>query len=449
MPLTALLVLLGVTMVARASQNMAQTTLPVVAADLVHLRGGPIGLVSAASGVVAVVTMSVVSSRIPVRFVRGSLVLALLVLAGSFPLVGDARGPLSLTAGARVLGLAGGLVFPTLLTAVGGLGGDEVARGARDRPIALLSVALSVGLAWGPFVEGGVLASSAGDLRAVFAWFVIGPVAGAAALVVLGGPRRRSSRPAPVAAAARPGPGDKVRVPLLAALRDEHFQIALLGQLLYTAPFAAVVVFGALFARHDYGLSLAGVEVAFGVFFAVSLAVRSLVAWRSPIVSKLAWFQLAAVLTVAGLALMAIGRDDAELLVAMALLGVPHGLTYPLAMGMVAEGRPSAQLASVNAHLSATVQVANLLLAPLLGVGIDAAGYRVTFGALVAPVVVAALLQRRIGRRDASGESDTSGESDISGPGDGRAGVAGGHGTITTGGRAAPRGLWRASPWST
>ena len=146
---------------------------------------------------------------------------------------------------------------------------------------------------------------------------------------------------------------------------------------------------------------------------------------------------------VAGLALMAIGRDDAELLVAMALLGVPHGLTYPLAMGMVAEGRPSAQLASVNAHLSATVQVANLLLAPLLGVGIDAAGYRVTFGALVAPVVVAALLQRRIGRRDTSGESDTSG------PGDGRAGVAGGHGTITTGGRAAPRGLWRASPWST
>jgi predicted MFS family arabinose efflux permease len=419
---------------------MAQTTLPLVASDLLHLRGAPIGLITAASGVVAVVTMSVVSSRIPLQWIRPSLVLALLVLAASFPLVGDARGPVSLTAGALVLGLAGGVVFPTLLTAVGGLGGEEVARGARDRPIALLSVALSTGLAFGPFVEGGVLSWSGGDLRAVFDWFAIGPVVGALALSGLVWARRRSRpaparlpQPVPVPRAACSVPGDRVRVALPAALRDEGFQVALLGQLMYTAPFAAVVVFGALFARHADGMSLAGVEVAFGVFFVVSFGVRSAVAWRSPIAHKLAWFQLSAALTVAGLGLMALGRGEAALLAAMALLGVPHGLTYPLAMGMVAEGRPSAQLASVNAHLSAAVQVVNLVLAPLLGLGIDAIGYRVTFAALVVPVVVAALVQRRIGHRD--------------GYGDGRSDGMGG--TLGLGGRAASREVRRASAWTT
>ena len=378
---------------------MGQTTFPLLAADLLRLRASTIGVLTAASGAVAVVTMAAVSARVPTRQVRHALVVALVVLAGAFPLIGDAHGLFALTIGVLVLGLAGGLVFPALVTAVGGIGGEEVVRGSRDRPIALLGVSLSLGLAIGPFVETAVLALSHANLRTAFRWFALGPLAAAlvmAVVIVLG-----ADGSVPVAPPVPP-----VRVSLRRALADRAFEVALLGQLLYTAPFAAVVVFGALFARHVYGLSLSQVQIAFGVFFVMSFLVRSIVAWRSPIRHKLAWFHLSAVLTLAGLVVLAAGRDMAELLVAMALLGVPHGLTFPLSMGIVAEGRPHSELASVNARLSAAVQVVNLVLAPVLGLGIDDLGYRVTFALLVLPVAGAAVAQRRVAQRRAGRHQD-------------------------------------------
>ncbi|HUY97815.1 MAG TPA: MFS transporter, partial [Verrucomicrobiae bacterium] len=212
---------------------------------------------------------------------------------------------------------------------------------------------------------------------------------------------RRPTRD-PAAGAAAPAAGS--RVGLRQALRDPDFTVALLGQLFYAAPFAALIVFGALFARRDDGLSPSAIQVMFGVFFGVSLLVRLLIAWRSPVRRKLRWFRVSAGLTCLGLLVLATGRGEAALLVAMALLGAPHGLTFPLAMALVAERRPRLELISLNAHLTASVQAVNLILPPVIGIGIDRLGYRPMLLTLLIPVAAAALAQNRVSGRLGAGD---------------------------------------------
>jgi len=417
----ALAVLLVVTMLMRASQNMAQTTFPLVAGDLLHLNATAVGAIAAGGGGASVLAMVVLASRIPARRVPLVLVASLLMLGLAFPLVAAAHSVLVLTGAVLLLGLGGGLVFPTLITAVGGIAGEDAGPGARDRPIALLGVALSASLAIGPFVETASLAVSGGNLRTAFLWFTLGPLLAAVMMAAVvtrrsgWGRARRAARwdtgreaaslaglvgPASeaVVEAGRSAPGT-ARVSLRRALDDPAFQVALLGQLLYAAPFAALIVFGALFARHDYGLSPAQIQVAFGVFFVVSFMVRAGLAWRSPIRHKLAWFRVSAALTLVGLVVIGLGHGELQLLLAMALLGVPHGLTFPLSMALAAESRPHRELPSINAHLTASVQAVNLALPVFLGLGIDAVGFRATFLILLIPVAAAGAAQHRVGVR--------------------------------------------------
>jgi MFS family permease len=513
---------------------MSQTTFPLVAGDLIHLGPTAVGIVAAAGSAIAVIVMVLLAARIPTTRAGVALVGSLVLMAISFPLIGEAHDTYVLVIGVLLLGVGGGLAFPTLITAVGGTAGENAQRGARDRPIALLGVALSISLAIGPFVETGVLDAFRGNLRDAFLWFTLAP-AGAAAVLVLvlrkrkrarmrntrdqSGPNQQESsggvieqeeadhaskgiepcdpvdkdrdltrhqaRPDQVgnateedstegkAAGGSRDTQDRGRVPILIAasplitgevptiepdadlesfdtsknvqrpknsalskheemhvkpgqvsennsehhgeedrrdklgqwqsfrriMSDPGFQVALFGQLLYAAPFVAIVVFGALMDRHDFHLSAAGTQIAFGVFFAVSFVVRSLLAWQSPIPHKIGLFRLSSVLTLAGLIILALSHGVAALLIAMAVLGIPHGLTFPLAMGLVAEDRSHSELAEVNAHLSAAVQAVNLALPLVLGIGIDAVGYREMFLVLLAPVALASAAQWVVAKR--------------------------------------------------
>lgn len=402
-----LLGLLATTMLMRASQNMAQTTFPLLGGDLLHLPASEVGAIAAASGGAAVVTMVALASRIPVHRGPAALVASLVVLAAAFPVIAVSGNGAVLTVGALLLGSGGGLAFPTLITAVGG----TASQSARDRPIALLGVALSASLAIGPFVESGILAATGDALRPAFLWFTLAPLAamGLTLVVYRGTQASRDSgasalRTAPERATvldARPRRQTATqtdRLSFLGALRDRSFQVALMGQLLYAAPFSALIVFGALMARHVYGLSAGQVQLAFGVFFLTSFLVRAGIAWRSPIAHKLAGFQVSAALTLAGLLVVGWGHGELALLTAMVLLGIPHGLTFPLAMAIVAEDRSAAHLGAVNAHLTASIQAVNLVLPLALGLGVDALGFRAVYLLLAAPVSAAALALLKLWR---------------------------------------------------
>ena len=109
--------------------------------------------------------------------------------------------------------------------------------------------------------------------------------------------------------------------------------------------------------------------------------------------TKVALARVTAGLTMVGLMGLGLGPSVSTLMMSMALLGVPHGITLPLASSLVADGRPEDDLPAVNSYLSAVVQAVTVALSPVLGVTAGVLGYRLSFLILLGPVGFCALTQ--------------------------------------------------------
>ena len=164
--------------------------------------------------------------------------------------------------------------------------------------------------------------------------------------------------------------------------------MALTVQLLYAVPFSAVTVFGALLARHDYGLSPAGTQLAFSAFFVASLLGRLAITRRSPVPAKHRVLLGAALVTAVGMVVLSLGGSPLVLFTAMVVLGVAHGVTFPLALALVAESVPSEQLAAANASLFAATNLVSVTAPILLGQIVEHAGYPAMCLAVLGPVAV-------------------------------------------------------------
>jgi MFS family permease len=157
--------------------------------------------------------------------------------------------------------------------------------------------------------------------------------------------------------------------------------------LTYQVPFSALIAFGALLARNSDHASAAGAELAFGVFFAVSFAVRGVLAFVSPRQTTSTLLAVSVVATIAGVALLAAASDLALLLVAMAVLGIPHGATFPLASGILAERTPRHHLAAANGRLMASANTISIVVPLLSGWLATRVGYPHMFLTIEVPVV--------------------------------------------------------------
>ncbi len=389
------------------TQNMAMTTLSLLGREALHLGAGAIGALGAIGGSALALVTLFISRRVPhhraatsAAWGMGALAVALLVLASapSFPV---------LVAGVLLLGVGGGMAMPGLLNAVASQAGHQ-----RERVIALYTVTLSISLAAGPLLETLVLALAHQAVRVPYVVFVVFPLAGAGLALWVG--RERASRPieegpaeepsgsavvaqlptgelAAVEPAKEPGPEGRGagrargRSGLLATRSG---QIALVTELLYGVPFAGITVFGALVARVGFGFSPAKAQLGFTVFFVASFIARGAVAWRAPIVRKRSLLTLAALLTGGGLLLLGLGPGSWALFLAMGLLGIPHGLTFPLALALVAEATPLEDLPRANASLLGSGNMLSVIVPLVLGGVIPEIGYRYTTLVMLGPVLV-------------------------------------------------------------
>jgi len=373
----------------RLSQNAAQTTFPLLGRHVLGLSAATVGVLGTLMGVAGVVANLVVGAVLPTHratnaVAAGSALLVLGVLAFA-----DA-GSLAAFAGAAVLlGLAGGATTPSLATEAGRAPGPH-----RDRALARYTLVLSTSLAVGPLVETALLAASGQNLRFPF---LMCAVLGSAGLA-LGVRRRRPpewDRPAapppgatvPVRSGRRSAPLGPFRLgPGRGLLASPAGRLALTVQLLYAVPFSAVTVFGALVARQDFGLSPAGAQLAFSTFFVASLLGRLGMTLRSPVSAKHGLLLSAALLTIAGVAVLSVASAPALLFLAMVMLGVPHGLTFPLALALAAEAAGPEHLGAANASLFASTNVAAVIAPVVLGAVAGASGYRVMELSVLAPV---------------------------------------------------------------
>ncbi len=419
-PVGPLLSLYAVAALFRAAQNVAQTSLdPIGEADL-HLRAAAVGAVIALGGVAGVASTVLLGRRAVEATVRRWMMVGLALSAASYLVLASAGSGWLLAAAAVLLGAGGGLIMPSLSTLVG-----RNTASTAPRRLAGMTVALSLSLTLGPVLDSALIGASSGSVRTAVALFAALPVLGI--LVVAGSTRGARPTPAPPGAK-RPAPGlpapgppapgppapsPPASGPPLAApaevspepgpatapeaarpglatspWRRPGWRLATVGQLLYQVPFVAVVSFGVLAAGRLYGLQPAVAQLGISAFFAVSLAVRVALSagWVTVRRPKRALL-LVALLSVAGVALLGLGRSEATMFVALGVLGMPHGLVYPVALALIAEETPPERLAHANATFSAWTAAGSVVLPLLLGGLVALGGFRVMFLALLVPVV--------------------------------------------------------------
>ncbi len=381
----ALLALLVVAFFFRAAQNMAQTTLGLLGREALHLGSGMIGAeaaLSAGSGLVGVYA----ASKVPTHQARRGVGVGISLMVVSLAMFAIGGGLVVFSLAAILLGLGGGLAFPSLATALGAAG-----EGARDRALAAYGMALSASLAVGPLVQSAVIAAAGGSLRVGFATFA---AVASLALVVLGCPRlgragEPGAHPRPSAGSSAPSspPGGGSETGMMSLWRNPSWRLATLAQLLYQIPFTAIVVFGAIYAREDFGFGTAEASMVFVSFFILSLIVRAGVGVKSPIRHKRAAFVISGVATLVGLVGLASARGPVELLMAMAVLGLPHALIFPVSLALVAQGVPQSRLAAANAALAGIMTVATVITPALMGPLAGHWGLRAMFVVVMLPVV--------------------------------------------------------------
>lgn len=368
----------------RAAQNAAQTTYPLIGRELLHMGPLAVGSVVAAAGVANVVCSTAVISwarqHSPAVLLAAGQVLAL----AAFVLVALPAGRTGLWVGAIGLGAAAGLVFPSLMTVIA-----TATAGRRAKALAVMSVALSASLVAGPLVEAGALRALGNSLRAGLAAMIAFPAA-AAVLAVWWA--RRAHRPVSTS-----GPTPDLGIPSTSnkPAGGHHlrpaFRLALSVMLTYQVPFTALVAFGALLARQADGASAAEAETAFGVFFAASAVVRLILMAFTPGRHLRTILGASAVMTVIGVALLGLSHSLPGLLVGMAVLGVPHGTTFPLASTILAEfgGVDEGELVRANGRLMAGTNGASIVVPLAYGWAAAELGYRTMFLLVEVPVVLA------------------------------------------------------------
>ncbi|WP_276940900.1 MFS transporter [Ferrimicrobium acidiphilum] len=368
----------------RGAQNMALTTLALIIKEDLGYGAGTIGVISALSGIVLVLVTLFISARLKPAQLERAVSISLIALAIGLLIIGISNS-IYLTAFASILlGIGGGLGMPGLAGSVQLAAGKGSAN--PQRILAIYTLVLSISLAIGPLLEAGLLNATHQDVRWPFIAFAVLPLLALAIMFA----RRREA----LALAARMDANGEVEPPHPPAtervrlLRTPEVVKAILAQLMYAVPFAALTVFGAEVARVTDQATAAQAQLAFTVFFVLSLSCRGLVAWRSPIFHKGVIYAISGLLTITGLTFIVVGHSFMLFLVGMVILGIPHGVIFPLVLSALSSSLPADQLPRANSLLMGSSNIVGIIAPFILGVVAAATSYRFMMGTVLIPVVL-------------------------------------------------------------
>ncbi|MDA8262755.1 MAG: hypothetical protein M0Z47_07985 [Actinomycetota bacterium] len=394
----------------RSAQNAGLTTFSLLAKSRLGAGAETVGTLGAVSGAVMVLAAWLLAAKLANRASASMVAAGAVVLAAGLIVIASTTTMAQMALGVVLLGAAGGVTPPSLATAVG-----EVGQERREKQLARYATVLSASLAGGPLLEAAILYLSHQDVRIAFFVFAPFPLV-ALALGIKGGVVHKRASPRPPAnpridpvtpgedpstqmpARSSSSPGEPVprvrkgRPGREVLLGTSAGRVALIMQLLYSVPFAMVTVFGALVARNEFGMNAAHSQLGFTTFFVASLISRVVVMRLSPIKAKLAVFAACIALTIAGLVMLSLGGPAAVFFVAMVLLGVPHGVIFPLALSLVASAARDGQLAAANAGMFATVAMVSAISPALLGAVAGALDYQLMTASVLVPVIACTLI---------------------------------------------------------
>ncbi|MBW9141918.1 MAG: MFS transporter [Candidatus Aramenus sp.] len=364
--LEALLIIVPLTIAIRGSNNMLITTIPLVARYQFSFNNSEIGLVSAVIALSTFISSGILNSRLSSPIRRKAFITSTAVYALILPLFYYSN-PLLVWALSAIAGLSLGLMMPNVINAAGLL--ED--RKARERLLSIYTLALSVSLVVGPAVESLVLKFY--PLRYVFLWFEPFALLAFVLSFFLEFPQEANGKKVEVKVFSNPG-----------------FKVAVLNILSYNVPFATITAFAGVYAKEAFGLSYSEVTAFFSAFFVTSLLARLYLSLRpAERISGLVTFSVS--LTVIGLTLATLSGNPLLFLGALLVLGIPHGITYPLSVISISRTFKAEERNAANSQFFAIMMLIGVVTPLVDGVVAQALGIRPLF-ALLIPIVLAFLI---------------------------------------------------------
>lgn len=355
-----------ITIAARATNNMILTTVPLLGRYVLQFNDADVGALEALGFVATFISTSLLNPRLDEYRRKRAFVLSNSIILASL-LLYPYSSPLTIWAITATAGAASGIIMPNLISAASTTSDLKTT----ERLLAIYTTSLSASLIIGPFLETQILRSF-GYKQVFFAFSALAIIA-----VVL--------------SFSIHFPEGRKHFSGLEALKSKGFLAATLSNSTYSVPFAAITTFLAIYAAGRFDLSRSYAYLSFIPFFAVSFAVRlSLAIFPRRYLRPL--FSLSVIITAAGLLSLYLVPDYALFLVAVSLLGVPHGSIYPMSTIFIARGTERNMRNAVNSYflafnniLFASVPFAVGYMATFIGLGLS-------FLLLVIPVLLSAFL---------------------------------------------------------
>ncbi len=235
--------ILGLTFLFRMSNNMVQTTAPLLGHDVLHMSNQEIGILASTFGGAVVLATFTINSWVRCYQIERAIGIGFVLLALTFPIYAFVNSFWELVIVFGLSGFASGIIQPFLLTLITKY--STVAQ--RDRSLALYTLALSFSLILGPLLEALVLQRDQDNLRVTFTLFTLIPVLGIilSGISIFEGPRASSiSQPIPSPIKNRAS----IRTRLTDLSKNRTYLVAIIGNMTYVIPFVVIVTFGGVYA---------------------------------------------------------------------------------------------------------------------------------------------------------------------------------------------------------
>ena len=362
--LYTIVIIVALTFAIRASNNMIQTTIPLLAKYDLSYSQFFVGMLVAALSASALVA-SLLNSAIRVRlrkrvFVGASIAYPFTIFLFSL------SSPVSVLVFVLASGLSYGFIFPNIMTSAGLFQDKNV----RERILAIYTLALAVSLIAGPALESLIVAHY--SLRMAFLFFVPLGVIGAILSPFVRFPEERKVGKRP-SVWVHPG-----------------FKVGIYTFLVYSMSTALILSFGGIFAKQAYGASYSLVILLFAIFFTASFSTRVLFSVLK-IGSIFPYVMLMMSISILGLVMVFLSSNIVIYSIAFIILGIPHGLGMPIAMFSIGRSFPEQERNVANSYFTSTMMLMMVVMPVLGGTVLDMVGFRILL-LLISPGVLVLMI---------------------------------------------------------
>ncbi len=368
----ALLIIVPLTIAVRASNNMLMTTIPLLARYDFHFSNTLIGLLSALTALMTFLSSGLINSRLRSCCRRLALIASSVAYTVVYPLFW-LSSPLTIWLLSAIAGFTLGFLMPNIITSASLLPD----RRARERLLNIYTLSLSISLILGPAIESLILKHY--SLKESFLFFTIFPILALAIAPLIRFPEERG--------------GDSL-ITVNNVLSNPGFLTAVLNIATYNVVFSFLMAFGGIYARDSFGLSYSMVETLFSLFFITSFLGRLYLSIKPaerlwPLMSS------AVLLTVIGVTMIGLTSSSLIYIIALLLLGIPHGITYPLSVVAISRAFKPQHRNAANSLFFSFMMLIGIATPTVTGYVADLIGIRNTFIVLILPVIIALILLRR------------------------------------------------------